>query len=65
MQEIVFCDEDTAVERAKKTLSLYVGTHELKTELAKLGIEYVKVYKGLFTFYILRGKEIGKLKIKL
>lgn len=64
-QEIVFEDCDTAITTAIKTVDLFVGTNELKPRLEKLGITYSKVVKGLNTYYYLKGKEIGTLRIKL
>jgi len=65
LENIVFEDCDDSKCIAEKTFSLWVGTSELKPKLAKLGITYSKVIKGLHTFYCLKGKEIGTLKIKL
>lgn len=64
-QEIVFEELDTPQTIAIKTVNLWVGTSELKPQLAKLGIDYVKVQRGLKVVYILRGKQIGKLEITL
>lgn len=65
LNDVVFEDIDTPIETAKKTLFLWVGTNELKSRLAKIGIEYTLNVKGLNTYYILRGAKIGTLKIKL
>jgi len=63
--EIVFEDCDTPTTIAKKTVDIFVGTNELKPRLKKLGIDYVRVQRGLKVVYILRGKQIGKLEITL
>lgn len=64
-QEIIFEELDTPVTTAIKTVDMWVGTSELKPQLAKLGIDYVKVNRGLKVVYILRGREIGKLEVTL
>lgn len=64
-QEIIFEDLDSAKTIAEKTFNLFVGTNELKPKLAKLGISYTKSYRGLHTYYYLKGREIGNLKIRL
>lgn len=65
-EEIIFLDEDTPTTIAIKTVGLYAGSNELKTKLSKLGITYTKVYKGLNTYYCLKGKGLdGTLRIKL
>lgn len=66
LKDVVFEDLDTPATIAIKTVQLYAGSNELKPKLAKLGITYTKVYKGLLTFYFLKGKDIdGTLKIRL
>lgn len=65
LNDIVFLEEDNDTTTAIKTVNLWVGTSELKPQLAKLGIDYVKVQRGLKVVYILRGKKIGKLEITL
>lgn len=65
-QEIIFEELDNPETIARKTLELFVGTSELKPRLNKLGIEYTKIVKGLYTFYCLKGRGInGTLKIRL
>lgn len=64
-QEIVFLEEDSPAIIAMKTLDIFVGTSDLKPQLAKLGITYTKVIRGLNTYYCLKGKEIGSIRIKL
>lgn len=64
--EIVFLEDDSAETIARKTFEIHVGTSELKPQLKKLGIEYTKVVKGLYTFYCLTGRGINQtLKIRL
>lgn len=65
LNDIVFEDCDNAITIATKTVYIHAGSNSLKTELKKLNIEYTKVTKGLLTFYYLKGKEIGTLKIRL
>ena len=64
-EDIVFLDDDTPVTIATKTVYIHAGSNSLKTELKKLNIEYTKVTKGLLTFYYLKGKEIGTIRVKL
>ncbi len=65
-EEVVFLDEDSPAIIATKTVMLFAGSNELKPKLAKLNITYTKVYKGLLTFYCLKGRGIdGTLRIRL
>lgn len=65
IDRIVFLDDDSPKTIVEKTFNLFVGTNELKPKLGKLGITYTKSYRGLHTYYYLKGKEIGNLKIRL
>lgn len=65
IENIVFENEDTLKETLIKTVLLNAGSHRLKVELTKLKINYVKLCKGASTVYILRGANIGILKVKL
>ncbi len=65
MNEIIFEDIDSPQQTAIKTVQLWCGTSELKPQLKKLGIDYVKCNKGVHVVYILRGKEIGRIEVKL
>ena len=48
-------------------VNFYAGSSRLKVEMKRLQINYVKVCKGVLTYYILRNKKIkgGKLIVKL
>lgn len=65
LDNIVFEPIDTPQDIARKTVYLYAGSSALKNELKKLGIDYTKDQKGVFVEYYLRGKEIGKLTVRL
>jgi len=65
IENITFENTDTLKDTLTKTVLLNAGSHRLKTELTKLKVSYTKVCKGAFTTYILRGKNIGVLKVKL
>lgn len=65
LNDIVFLEEDTPATIAIKTVDLFVGTNELRPRLEKLGINYTKVVKGLNTYYYLKGKSIGTIRVKL
>ena len=65
-QEIIFLEADCPKTIAKKTFDIFVGTSELKPKLGKLGITYTKSYRGLHTYYYLKGKGLdGTLAIRL
>jgi len=64
-EEVIFLDDDSKITTAIKTVNLWVGTSELAPRLKKLGISYTKNVRGLNTYYILTGKDIGKISIKL
>lgn len=65
LDNIVFedCDNDATI--AIKTLNLFVGTSDLKPKLKKLGVDYVKINRGVHVIYILTGRSIGRIEIKL
>lgn len=65
LENIVFEDLDSPQDIARKTVYLYAGSSALKNELKKLKIEYTKDNKGVFVEYYLKGKEIGKLTVRL
>jgi hypothetical protein len=65
IQDIIFEDCDTLKETATKTALIYAGSSELKKEMQKLGINYSKVERGAFTYYVLRHKDFGKTTVKL
>jgi len=66
MEDIIFETEDSPAIIATKTVMLFAGSNELKPKLNRLGITYTKVYKGLLTFYCLKGRGLnGTLKIRL
>jgi len=66
MEDIVFETEDSPAIIATKTVMLFAGSNELKPKLAKLNVTYTKVYKGLLTFYCLKGEGIvGTLRVRL
>lgn len=65
MNEIIFEDIDSPQQTAIKTVHLWCGTSELKPQLKKLGIEYVKCTKGAHVVYVLRSKQFGRIEVKL
>lgn len=65
IDNIIFEQEDTEQETAIKTCLLYAGTTELTNQLKKLGITHTKVQKGGIVNYVLRGKSIGRVEVKL
>ena len=56
IENIVFEDIDTPKDIAVKTVLLYAGSSQLKTEMKKLGVNYTKHQRGVKVVYILRGK---------
>jgi hypothetical protein len=65
IENIVFNDLDTPTEIAIKTVQIFAGSDNLRKELKRLKIEYTKLEKGVNVSYVLRGKEIGRLIVKL
>lgn len=65
LDNIVFEDIDTPAIIATKTVMLYAGSNELKPQLSRIGVSYVKVEKGVSVSYILRSPKFGKLSIRL
>lgn len=65
IENIIFEDTDTKKDKAIKTLLLNAGNNELTKELAKIGVNYVKVYRGLKTVYILRSKDFERTEVTL
>ena len=64
-ENITFENDDTREQTLTKIVQINAGSHRLKTELTKQGITYVKLCKGANTTFILRGKGIEKLTVKL
>lgn len=51
---------------AKKIVNECAGSpSELKQRLRRINIRYTKINRGFNTYYILRGKNIGKVEVKL
>ena len=65
IDNIIFDETDTKKDKAIKTLLLNAGNNELTKELAKIGVSYVKVYRGLKTVYILRSKDFERTEVTL
>lgn len=65
MQEIIIEETDSLQKVAEKTVLLHAGSNALKEEMKKLGVDYTKVVRGLLTFYSLRHKSFGHVKVKL
>ena len=65
IENIIFEDTDTKKDKAIKTLLLNAGNNELIKELTKIGVSYVKVYRGLKTVYILRNKDFERTEVVL
>ena len=47
IENIIFEETDSKKDKAIKTLLLNAGNNELTKELTKIGVTYVKVYRGL------------------
>lgn len=62
---ITFEDADTPATIATKTVLIHAGSSQLKTELKKQNVEYVKVIRGLNTYYILTSPKFGRVQVKL
>jgi len=66
IDNIVFEENDTLQQTAIKTVLLFAGTNDLKSQLKKIGItNYSKVEKGVKTSYILRSEKLGRLTVIL
>ena len=65
IENIIFEDSDNAQTIAIKTCLLYAGTTELTNQLKKLGVTHTKVQKGGIVKYVLRGKSIGRVEVRL
>lgn len=65
IENIVFENDDTLQQTLTKIVEINAGSHNLKTELTKHKVSYVKVVKGAHTTYVLRSKTIGVLKVRL
>ncbi len=65
IDNIIFDETDTKKEKEIKTLLLNAGNNELIKELSKIGVSYVKVYRGLKTIYILRSKDFERTEVTL
>ena len=65
IDNIIFDETDSKNDTAIKTLLLNAGNNELTKELAKIGVNYVKVYRGLKTIYILRSKDFERTEVIL
>lgn len=65
IENITFENDDTLTQTLTKIVQINAGSHRLKTELTKHKVNYHKIIKGAFTFYILRSPKIGVLKVKL
>lgn len=65
IDKITFENDDTLQQTLTKIVQINAGSHNLKTELKKYKIDYVKVCRGAFTTYVLRGAKIGRLTIRL
>lgn len=65
IDRIVFLDDDNPATIATKTVLIHAGSSSLKTELKKQDVEYVKVIRGLNTYYILTSPKFGRVQVKL
>lgn len=65
MQDIIFTSEDSLQQTAEKTILLFAGSNELKNQMQKLGVSYVKTQRGFNTLYIIRHRSFGRAEIKL
>ena len=62
---ITFENTDSLKDTAIKTVNLFAGSSALKTEMKKLGVDYVKTQRGVYIVYILRHREFGRVIVKL
>lgn len=65
IDKIVFEKTDSDKETAIKTVLIYAGSNELKTQMKRLNIDYTKVCRGLKTSFVLKSNKIGKLTVTL
>lgn len=65
MNNITFENTDSLKDTAIKTVNLFAGSSALKTEMKKLGVDYVKTQRGVYIVYILRHREFGRVTVKL
>ena len=67
IDSIVFDDNDTFEQIATKTVLLNAGTSELKTQMQKLKINYLKIVKNDRVQFILRHKDLkgGRIVVTL
>lgn len=65
MNNITFENTDSLKDTAIKTVNLFAGSSALKTEMKKLGVDYVKTQRGVYVVYILRHREFGRVTVKL
>lgn len=62
---ITFEECDTPTTIATKTVLIHAGSSELKPQLKRQGVDYVKVIRGLNTYYILTSPKFGRVEVKL
>ena len=67
IENIIFEDTDNFDQVATKTVLIYAGTSELKTQMNKLKINYSKVIKGNKVTFVLRHKDFkgGRIIVTL
>jgi hypothetical protein len=65
IDSIVFDDNDTLEQKAKKCVLLFAGSSELKTQMDKLKVNYSKVERGIKVMFILRHSSFGRAVVTL
>ena len=65
IENIVFEDTDSLKDTAIKLALIFAGPNELKNQMKRLGVNYVKIERGVKTLFILRHKTFGRVEVKL
>ena len=67
IENIIFEDSDNFDAIATKTVLIYAGTSELKTQMNKLKIDYSKTPKGNKQRFVLRSPKLtnGRIEVYL
>ena len=67
IENIIFEESDNFDQIATKTVLIYAGTSELKTQMQKLKIDYSKTPKGNKQRFVLRSPKLtnGRIEVYL
>jgi hypothetical protein len=67
IENITFEESDNFDQVAIKTVLIYAGTSELKTQMQKLKIDYSKISKGNKQRFVLRSPNLtnGRIEVYL